>query len=110
MSKDEICKIVESHYKGTYIPQGGIDLTGDYLTLRVLDMKLRNMPYCAKRLLDKYPKLRVVHFTGGWQEHVYTRSTLAWMGYKKKGKTYLGGKKWSELSEHDKGVVADLEV
>ena len=23
--------------------------------------------------------------------------------------TYLGGKKWDELSEHDKGVVADLE-
>ena len=24
--------------------------------------------------------------------------------------TYLGGKKWDDLSEHDKGVVADLEV
>ena len=24
--------------------------------------------------------------------------------------TYLGGKKWDELSEHDKGVVADLEM
>ena len=24
--------------------------------------------------------------------------------------TYLGGKKWDELSDHDKGIVSDLEI
>ena len=80
--KDIICKLIEKHYKGTYVPQGGIDISGCYLTLKVNGMKSKNMAFCAKRILTKYPQIRYVHFTGGWTEHVYTRETLRWLGYK----------------------------
>lgn len=78
-----ICRMIEKRYKGTYVPFGGIDLSkdGDYVMLKVMDMKERNMPFCAKRILEKCPQIRMVQFTGGWTEHVYTRAFLKWGGY-----------------------------
>ena len=78
---DGICKILEG-YKGVYVPFGGISLSEscDYVTVRAMDMKGRNMPYASQKILKRYPQIRYVHFTGGWQEHIYTRETLKWLG------------------------------
>ena len=79
-----ICRMIEKRYLGTYVPFGGIDLSdsGDYLTLKISGMKERNMPYCAKRIFSSHKGIRMVHFTGGWQEYVYSRETLKWAGFK----------------------------
>ena len=37
-------------------------------------------PYVAKRILQKYPELTHVHFTGEYMIYVYTRNTLKWIG------------------------------
>jgi hypothetical protein len=42
-------------------------------------MKERNMPFAAKRILNKFPEIDLVHFTGGWVENIYTRNTLKWL-------------------------------
>ena len=80
LTKNIICGILEK-YKGVHVPQGGIELSSgeDYLMLKVQGMTERNMPFAAKRILARFPQIRMVHFTGGWTEHVYTRNTLKWM-------------------------------
>jgi hypothetical protein len=85
-----ICRMIEKNYSGTSVPFGGIDLSkdGDYLILKVKDMKERNMPYCAKRIFEKCPEIRMVHFTGGWVEHVYSRESLKWAGIKVSNKKF----------------------
>ena len=87
---DGICRMIEKHYSGTFVPFGGIDLSkeGDYLILRVRDMKKRNMPYCAKRIFEKCPEIRIVHFTGDWTERVYTRESLKLAGIKVSNKKF----------------------
>ena len=66
-------------YKGVKVQ--GIELSkgGDYLMLKAQGMTERNMPLAAKRILARFPEIRMVHFTGGWTEHVYSRNTLKWM-------------------------------
>ena len=59
-------------------------LKGDYLTLMAENCAWHRYPWIAKRILDNYHDVRVVHFTGGWTEGVYTRETLKWAGYKMK--------------------------
>lgn len=80
LTKNIICGILEK-YKGVHVPQGGIELSkgGDYLMLKAQGMTGRNMPLAAKRILARFPEIRMVHFTGGWTEHVYSRNTLKWM-------------------------------
>jgi len=41
-------------------------------------------PFIALRILNKYPKIYAVHFTGGWIEGYYSRETLKLGGYKVK--------------------------
>ena len=84
LTKNIICNILEKNYKGVYVPYGGIELSkgGDYLLLKVQGMKERNMPWAAKRILNRFPEIKMIHFTGGWTEYVYTRNTLKWMGIK----------------------------
>ena len=55
-----ICRMIEKRYKGTYVPFGGIDLSkdGDYVILKVIDMKERNMPFCAKRIIEKLHQIK----------------------------------------------------
>ena len=79
-----ICRMIEKNYSGTYVPFGGIELSkdGDYVMLKVQGLKERYMPYVAKRILSKRPEIRMVHFTGGWLEHVYSRESLKWAGIK----------------------------
>jgi len=77
--KNIICNIIEKNYKGTFVPYGGIELSGSHVILRVDGMKERNMPFAAKRILNKFPEIDLVHFTGGWVENIYTRNTLKWL-------------------------------
>ena len=76
-----ITNILEKNYKGVHVPCGGVSLSKncDYLMLNVQGMKLRNMPFAAKKILKCFPEIKMVHFTGGWMEHVYSRETLKWM-------------------------------
>ena len=81
--ENEIRNIIETHYKGVdcaYVHCG--KYSSDYVTLIVLGMKHRNMPFAAKRILEAFPKVKWVHFTGGWTEYVYSRETLRWAGFK----------------------------
>lgn len=77
----KIVNDIQSHYKDTVVEKS--DLSGDYLTLQVTTRNAK-CPYIAKRILDRNKGIRVVHFTGGWIEGVYTRETLRWAGYKMK--------------------------
>lgn len=83
---DEIAKLIESNYKRSRVH--AIDLSGnnlDYLTLDCMFSRSGMHPLVALRVLNKYPDIRVVHFTtGGWIEGVYTRNTLKYGGYKVK--------------------------
>ena len=79
---DEIVNVIERSYKGSRVHT--IDLNGDYLTLDCTFSRNGIHPYVALRILNKYPDIRVVHFTGGWAEGVYTRNTLSYCGYKVK--------------------------
>lgn len=86
MRKDmekKIKEIIEKNYKGVTVGyvHAGI-YSSDYITLVAIGMKHRNMPYAAKRLLEAFPQVKWVHFTGGWQEYVYSRETLKWAGFK----------------------------
>lgn len=80
--KDKIVKLIESNYKRSRVHS--IDLMGDYLTLDATFDRAGTHPFVALRILNKYPDIRTVHFTGGWVEGVYTRETLRWSGYKVK--------------------------
>lgn len=82
---DKICRIIEG-YKGCVVPFGGIDISdaGDYLMLKVPNMQEKNMPLAAKKILNRFREIRMVQFTGGWTEYVYSRETLKWAGYKMK--------------------------
>ena len=82
---DEIAKLIESNYKRSKVY--AIELSGDnldYLTLNCTFSRSGMHPLVALRILNKYPDIRIVHFTGGWIEGVYTRNTLKRGGYKVK--------------------------
>ena len=80
---DKIASLIEKNYKGVYItPVEGISLEGDYLVIKAYGLRSNKMPFVALRILRKFPEIRMVHFTGGWTESVYTRETLRWAGYK----------------------------
>ena len=79
---DNIVSLVEKNYKGVSIPANGIELSGDYLVIKAYGLRSNKMPFVALRILRKFPEIRLVHFTGGWTESVYTRETLKWAGYK----------------------------
>lgn len=79
---DEIVKMIQSKYKGSRVYT--LYLDEDYLTLDCAFSRSGMHPYVALRILNTYPNIRVVHFTGGYVEGVYTRNTLKYAGYKVK--------------------------
>ena len=86
--EQEIKNLIESNYKHTQVESVCVDdstITPDELCviLRCNTQSYR-CPLIALRILNTYPKVRLVHFTGGWIEGVYTRETLKWAGYKVK--------------------------
>ena len=78
----EITKLIENNYKRSKIYT--ISLRGDYLTLDATFSSCGKEPLVALRILNKYPEISVVHFTGGFIDGVYTRETLSYGGYKVK--------------------------
>ena len=78
----EIKALIEKNYKRTTVAK--IGLYDDYLKMVCFVGRACIYPFIALRILNKYPNIRVVHFTGDWVEGVYTRETLKWAGYKVK--------------------------
>jgi hypothetical protein len=73
---DSIKALVNDHYKHFKVDSVTID--GDIVTLecQITPESLRYKPLVAKRILDKCPSIHFVHFTGGWLDSVFTRTTL----------------------------------
>lgn len=78
----KIVELVEKHYKNVKLNYCFV--SDDYVTLSGEGITTTNSPWIAKRILDNIKSVRIVHFTGGWLEGVYTRNTLSWAGYKMK--------------------------
>ena len=75
----EIKNLIEKNYKRAIVEK--VSLFGtDYIVIKGSFGKQE--AYVALRILRKYPKIRAVHFTGGWLEGFYSRETLRWGGYK----------------------------
>ena len=79
--EEKIIELIRKHYKTVRIEKATLE--GDYLMLRGVFFNNKE-PFVALRILNKFPNIRVVHFTGAWMEGVYTRETLRWGGYKVK--------------------------
>ena len=78
----EIKNLIEKNYKHTTVE--AIKVNGEVVVLKCHTGRSGVHPFIALRILNKYPKIRGVHFTGGWIEGYYTRETLKWGGYKVK--------------------------
>ena len=83
MNTQEIKNLIEKYYKSVKVRNIELSDSGSYLTI-LTDFAPHPMPYIAVRILNKYPEIRMVHFTGGWTEIVFSRETLRWGGYKVK--------------------------
>lgn len=83
MNTQEIKNLIEKNYKSVKVKFLELSDSDSYLTIHT-DFAPYPTPYIAVRILNKYPEIRMVHFTGGWTEIVYTRETLKWGGYKVK--------------------------
>ena len=75
----EIKNLIEKNYKRAIVEN--VSLFGeDYVVIKgCFGGKEASV---ALRILRKDPKIRAVHFTGGWLEGFYSRETLRWGGYK----------------------------
>ena len=62
----------QSHAIYVYFNGNDISITDDRLPFRYY-------PFAAKKILAKYPQIRMVYFLGGWTTHVYSRETLKWL-------------------------------
>ena len=87
--EQEIKKLIEKHYKTAHVfrvvvEKSAIFKVDDYVYLECSAGRQENYPRIALRILNRYPSVRGVQFTGGWVEAVYTRETLKWAGYKVK--------------------------
>jgi len=80
--RDNVVEMLKKHYKRTRVIFA--ILRNDYLTLIAENCAWHRYPWVAKRILDTFPQIRIVHFTGSWTESVYTRETLKRAGYKMK--------------------------
>ena len=80
--RDAILELLRKHYKRTNFRFAY--LSGDCFYLVAENCAWHRYPWIAKRILDAFPEVRMVQFTGGWTESVYTRETLKWCGYKMK--------------------------
>lgn len=80
MNTQEIKSLIEKNYKNVIVKRIELSDSNSYLTI-LTDFAPHHTPYITTRILNKYPEIRVVHFTGGWTEIAYTRNTLRWGGY-----------------------------
>ena len=79
LNVEQIVSDIESHYRKTSVENAS--LSKDYLVMKV-STRTNTCPYIALRVLNMNRGIRVVHFTGGWIEGVYTRETLKLGGYR----------------------------
>lgn len=81
--EEKIRQIIEG-YKGAKLTRLSCGrYSSDYVMLVAEGMKHRNMPYAAKKILEAFPEVKWVHFAkNGFTEHVYSRKTLSWIGFK----------------------------
>ena len=103
---EKIKNAIEKRYKNVSVIS--IEREGEIVKVRCT-MGRNVTRYIAHYIFNNCEGVRAVHFWHPTEEYVQ-RAIIDFGKKKKKGKTYLGGKRWSELSEHDKGVVADLEI
>lgn len=85
--EQEIKALIKKHYKSAIVYQVVLEKSVLNTNDDVVYIKCvagRNYANIALRILNKYPSVRMVQFTGGWIEAVYTRETLKWAGYKVK--------------------------
>ena len=86
--EEEIRKLIKKHYKTAVLEEIAVEKSAVFQDDTSVILKCHNRsqdtPHIALRILNKYPEVRLVHFTGGWLEAVYTRETLKWAGYKVK--------------------------
>lgn len=81
----EIKTLIEKNYKNATVE--AIEVHGDLVVMKCTTGRSGVHPLIALRILNRYPKIRAVHFTGGWIEGYYSRETLKWGGYKVKDKS-----------------------
>lgn len=77
--EEEIKNLIEKHYKSVRVEN--ITKRGDVIYIQAITEK---RPYIALRILNKYPQIYAVTFTGERPIHHYSRETLKWGGYKVK--------------------------
>ena len=77
--EEEIKSLIEKHYKSVQVES--ITKRGDVIYIRAITKK---RPYIALRILNKYPQIYSVTFTGEQPIHYLSRETLKWGGYKVK--------------------------
>lgn len=77
--EQEIKNLIEKHYKSVRVED--ITRHGDVIFIKAITDK---RSYIALRILNKYPQIYSVRFTGDWTTHYFSRETLKWGGYKVK--------------------------
>ena len=85
--EQEIKALIENNYKHTTVESVSVvksNFNNDDCVILRCNTQSYRCPLIALRILNKYKSVRLVHFTGGWIEGVYTRETLKWAGYKVK--------------------------
>ena len=85
--EQEITSLIENNYKHTTVESVTVaksNFSNDDCVILRCNTQTYRCPLIALRILNKYPSVRLVQFTGGWIEAVYTRETLRWTGYKVK--------------------------
>ena len=83
--ESKIKALIEKHYKTAKVFSVTVEpsaLFKDDTCVYIQCSAGNNYPRIAQRILNAYPDVRMVHFTGGWVEAVYTRETLRWAGYR----------------------------
>jgi len=74
--EEEIRQLIKKHYKRAVVHDVDADLD-DTISLNVEGVRLE---FLAKRLLAKYKNVYWVRFVGMWDEWIFSRETLKWMG------------------------------
>ena len=85
--EQKIRNLIEKNYKHTTVESVSVvksNFSNDDCVILRCNTPSYRAPLIALRILNTYPSVRLVQFTGGWMEAVYTRETLRWAGYKVK--------------------------
>lgn len=76
-TQNEIFELLKKAYKRSNAIY--VYFNGETVSITDKGLPFRYYPFAAKKILAKYPQVRMVYFLGGWTTHVYSRETLKWM-------------------------------